>query len=387
MNILFFSTCMPSPANNGLRNSLNTSLKAIYSQHNCSLIGMYDNESEIEATKREFPNLNIIDAYKFKASNYNRIKAILCGKAPAAMANFQRKIKNKLYEVIKNGNFDLIFFYTLGSFYYLPSNCNLPTILSVNDSFSMALSRNRQKGLKKLYNEISRKSILQIEKKGYKKFSCIHVVSPIDKNILLKGCPDLSVRDIPIAAPNRFFEDRISHDKIRLLYCENNASPYPLYGIVEFLDNSYSFLNSSVDITLIHKQNSRQLDEVCKKYSNIKNVDFIDDFSAELRRTDIFIALDTIGSGLKNRVLQAMAAGCCVVATPVAMEGFCYENGVHAFCESNIQNISERIKALINNENQIKIISGNARENAKEHYSFDIVKRKWLETVQTIVKN
>ena len=48
---------------------------------------------------------------------------------------------------------------------------------------------------------------------------------------------------------------------------------------------------------------------------------FVDDLGACYRDAGIFVAPMYSGSGIQNKILQALAAGCCVVTTPIGAEG------------------------------------------------------------------
>ena len=69
------------------------------------------------------------------------------------------------------------------------------------------------------------------------------------------------------------------------------------------------------------------------------------------------------------------------------MEGFRYDNGPHAYCENSVQEISQRVNQLVLDRQQLLRISGNARTNALQYYSYEAVCKDWLELVQKTVEN
>lgn len=97
------------------------------------------------------------------------------------------------------------------------------------------------------------------------------------------------------------------------------------------------------------------------------------------------LVLPSFTEGLPNIIIEAMACGTPVLATPVGAVPDIITDGVTGFIMENntpdciVKNIKRAIKC-----SNLKEISENGRLFVKEHYSYDTVVEKWRQIIQDI---
>lgn len=105
----------------------------------------------------------------------------------------------------------------------------------------------------------------------------------------------------------------------------------------------------------------------------------VDDLRPWLRRSKVFVAPMTLGAGMQNKVVQAMAAGLCVVATPLANEGVNALDGTEII-EAEVQDFATELDRVLNDPDLVERVSAEARKCAQRRFSWETI-NKDLETL------
>lgn len=79
------------------------------------------------------------------------------------------------------------------------------------------------------------------------------------------------------------------------------------------------------------------------------------------------------GSGIQNKVLEAMAAGCPVVTTPSGLQGIDAVDGVHALVATDAASISQHIITLLGDADLRRRLAHNARQLMERTHTWEVV--------------
>ena len=93
----------------------------------------------------------------------------------------------------------------------------------------------------------------------------------------------------------------------------------------------------------------------------------------ELAASDVFLLPSRYGEGLPIAMLEAMAAGCVVVAADVASVRADVKNGANGFLVEpyNAAQVAEKLKILLLDKADWNLLRENARATVEAEYSFD----------------
>lgn len=117
---------------------------------------------------------------------------------------------------------------------------------------------------------------------------------------------------------------------------------------------------------------------------NIVLYENVSDVNEYLQKSLIFIHPHYSGSGIQNKLIEAMAAGCIVITTQIGNQGI---NGIHnenILLANNDNEMADLTINVLNNKSDFEHISVNAVTHIKENLSWDRVFRD-LESIMSEV--
>jgi glycosyltransferase involved in cell wall biosynthesis len=214
------------------------------------------------------------------------------------------------------------------------------------------------------------------------------VVSPVDSQYLRESVPGLDVEDIGISVPNDLHEYTPKKcldetDKFhRLLFSGDLRVGYINRGLAWFLSCVYPEVQRKYPdtrLTILGRGSpSSDVGRLLAMTPSAEVISWVEDYYAEILKSQVVVLPDPTGTGLKNRVLQAMALGRPVVGTPSVFEGIPMTNGVHAFSSATADGFAQATIDLLESQDMRRKIGRNARTLVIERYTVESVGRQWL---------
>lgn len=105
----------------------------------------------------------------------------------------------------------------------------------------------------------------------------------------------------------------------------------------------------------------------------------IDDPASFIAQMHILVAPIFSGSGIRIKILEAMAMGKVVITTPVGAEGINYVNGEHLLIINNLDEFKHAVKLILDQPTELERIGFNARELIRDEYSHEQVSKSLKE--------
>ncbi|MGQ0434743.1 MAG: glycosyltransferase [Microthrixaceae bacterium] len=111
---------------------------------------------------------------------------------------------------------------------------------------------------------------------------------------------------------------------------------------------------------------------------------YADDLSSELLAARAFIAPIPPGTGVKTKILEAMAAGLPVVSTPHGVDGIGAVDGEHCLVGASGAAMASALASLIGDPQLAARIGAAARSLVQQQFSQPVVTQRWREVLDSL---
>ena len=232
----------------------------------------------------------------------------------------------KLHKYLKkcNEEYDLIYIKRLRMAQYAKYFDDKKVIIDLTDSLTKYYERVSKKvnGLKKILNleeyfkhKISEKKVVN----KYKSVVCSneekkYLINKLGCNVnniyVVENLIDFDLWDVP-------FNIKKLKEKNKLVFSGMMDYDPNIIAVNYFAKNVLDKLDSKYELYVIGKNKSKEL--ISNK--KIKYIGYVESMRDELSKYDIYVCPIIAGSGVKNKILQAMSVGLPIVSTKLGVEG------------------------------------------------------------------
>jgi glycosyltransferase involved in cell wall biosynthesis len=266
---------------------------------------------------------------------------------------------------------------------------DLPSLLSVNDAISLRYKRiadlERNPVYRAVYQQLQKKA-LGLEMTLYNDFRVVHVVSQSDAAYLVMYAGLSNIEVVPVAVDPSYLRlpmkstgscERIvfTSGSLHLSYIRD-----PLCRFVRHYWSELRRKHSKPRFVIVGGNAPRKTSSWLKQIEGVEYYEWVEDYADTLSAADIAVFFDKAGTGTKNRVVQAMAAGKAVIGTKIAFEGIEARHGIEVFVADDLSKMFEYVDLLLGSP-MLRIEMGlAARELVREKHAPELIGRRW-ETV------
>lgn len=320
---------------------------------------------------------------------FRKIWALFRGYPPSLGEFKSSEFKAALIKAASSGKYDLVHYDVINMAQYLGWGPKVPSVFSSNDAVSLLYERNLKEAhgkIRKLYLALAAKLIRRFENEIYPQFDRVHVVSAEDRNHLKSGSPEMPVEIIPIGVDNSFTEYKpaVMNEKIkgrqRVVFVGNLDIPGIYNGLFEFLETAYPFpgaVEDKFDFYVLAQKAGEAEENRLAGFKGVKYFPWVEDYKAFLAGADIILVLDKSGTGIKTRVLEAMAMGKPVIGTTIAFGGISAQDGKHCLIRNTSREIYDALILLLDDEELGEKMGRAAKELVQTEYVMGVVGPKW----------
>lgn len=113
----------------------------------------------------------------------------------------------------------------------------------------------------------------------------------------------------------------------------------------------------------------------------------VPDLVPYFHRAAVFVHPHHGGSGIQNKVLEAMATGCPVVTTPSGLQGIEATHGVHAMIGTTPEELAAHVITILRDEDLRATLARNARQLMVDTHSWSHVFEQMDDVIASVLPN
>lgn len=151
-----------------------------------------------------------------------------------------------------------------------------------------------------------------------------------------------------------------------------------IIAVWNFTKNVFPIIRKNVDNVTFYivGANPDKRIQILNNSKDIIVTGYVDDIIEYLHKTTVVVAPMITGAGIQNKIIQAMALGCCVVTTDIGAEGLSIKKGEVSIVEAN-EKMAYDIVHLLNDIERRKTMGILAKEYVKENLSIEIISQQF----------
>lgn len=370
-HILFILRTLPYPIDrDGLTLINYRLLKMAPKDYTFDIISLSEEtEFIVSETKKINRNINQIILLPDKALNspllrfFRLILGALCSRS-VSYDNFLK---------LNAGRYDMIYICTPPSALFLTIHkYDTPIFVNAVDSFSM-LNFRFYKYRKNCVSLTKYLLYKLIEKKCFRHPQLINFVSSVDMDYTNKNLDCTKTVTIHNGVDFNYYECKkdIMRDPESLLFVGNYSNVSNVLSIEYFCHEIYPLLKKKRPQLKLYIVGPHAHFNFADR--DIIVTGYVEDLRDYYHRCTVFIAPLVTGSGIKNKVLEAMAAGIPVVTSSIGIDGINVEDGKHVIIANNLLQWNSGILNLLCDSELCRQLSINGREYIAANYDWNIL--------------
>lgn len=372
--LVFIASRFPYPLEKGDKLRAFNLLKGLSKTHQIHLIALSSEEIKESWFNEVKPFTSAITVYKLNPLlQWFRIIFCLLTNQPFQVAYFtsftvKRSIKKQLASLAPNH----IFCQMIRPAEYVKNYHHCNKTIDYMDTLSIGMERRAQKApwITRWIYKMESQRLKEYEQRIFNYFEFQTMISQQDVHYIAH--PDQrKIQVIPNGIDTDFFYPMNRPKDAYDLVFVGNLSYAPNIDAMQWF----------ADHVLTHKPNWRLLIaganpsagfiQSLKKYTNISVEGWQPDIRKAYARGKVFIAPMQIGTGMQNKLLEAMAMGIPCITTPLASEALDVIPGKDILVARNEVEFLNHISFLLNNQEEAETLGGQGRTTVNKIYSWE----------------
>ncbi len=372
--LVFIASRFPFPLEKGDKLRGYNLIKGLSKTHQIYLIALTNepiNQSWYDEIAPFVINIDIFPLHNI--GQWLRLFACIFTQQPFQLAfftsfNIKRKIKKRLSEI----NPDHIFCQMIRPAEYVKNYHRCYKTIDYMDTLSIGMERRAKKApwyTRWIYHmEAAR--LKEYEQRIFNYFEFQTMISQQDVHYIAH--PDQrKIKVIPNGIDTDFFHPMENHKTMYDLVFVGNLSYAPNIDAMRWFATHVLSREPQWRLLIAGANPSSAFIQSLKKYPNIDVEGWQPDIRSAYSKGTIFIAPMQIGTGMQNKLLEAMAMGLPCVTTPLASEALEVTPGHELLVGRTAEELTAHIKYLLNNPNDAKIIGEQGRKMVSNTYSWE----------------
>lgn len=380
--IVYFTSRFPYPLTKGDRLRAYYQIRELSNEHDIYLLCTSD--VAISTEYKEILLKFCKEVHVFELSKIRQAISLLVAffySKPFQVAYFyQKPIHNKVKQLINRINPDHIFCQLIRSSEYVKNYHDCPKTIDYMDAISKGMERRYEssKAFYKLLFKIESQRLKEYERKVFDYFENQLIISEQDKRLIFH--PDYQkISVVPNGIDESFFSPYHIEKKYDIVFV-GNLGYEPNIQATEYLFKHIHKKMPAVKFLIAGANPSRRILKF--QEDNFEIVGFVEDIRSAYSSGKIFVAPMMIGTGLQNKLLEAMAQGIPCVTTSLANNALKALENKEILLANSENEFIEQITNLLSDSELYTNIQSEARRFVYKAFSWKAINSEMQEKIK-----
>jgi sugar transferase (PEP-CTERM/EpsH1 system associated) len=306
-------------------------------------------------------------------------------------AGYYRSIRERIRELCIHERIDLVHVDLLAMTQYVDPQTNIPAIVDLHDSLTLLYQRmlTAERGWRKrLSAYLGLISVKRLEGILGRTFDLIITNSPVDEQVIR----ELSTKPKTLTIPNGVDMEYFAPDSTL-----PEADKIVFTGVMDYAPNEDAALHFVEDIFPLVKAKRPQVQfwivgsgpservKALTRISGIHVTGRVDDVRPYVRSATVFVCPLRVGSGVKNKILAAMAMQKAVVATSMSIDGLDLADSREVLLADEPQAFAEKVVGLLTDQKAAQQLGDNGLARVQGQYSWAAMGKALEIAIQSVM--
>ena len=316
-------------------------------------------------------SINFIDI-PFFGRVWNILKAFVKGLPLQVGYFYSCKAASKINKLINDYKPDHIYCQLLRTAEYA-KNHTIPKTIDYQDVFSYGVKRRMEKApfyVKPVF-KLEYKRLVKYENRIFGIFDHKTIISFPDRDLMPHPNKN-DIHVIPNGVDHDYFSPRESEKNFDVVFTGNMAYP-PNVNAAEFLINKImpNVWKEKPEVKVMIAGATPDKRVLSLKSDRVTITGWMDDIRVSYAGAKIFIAPMQIGTGLQNKLLEAMSMKIPSITTSLANDALQATDGKSILIGDDALELAQNILELLNDQELYKKIAENGFQFVKQNYSWE----------------
>lgn len=382
MRILLLTNRVPFPANGGYSIVVHNTIQSLLTLGcEVTLFGLNTTKHYVKVDEIDDPIFKKIKFYQYKIDN--RVKAqnaflnLFSTKSYNISRFFHPGCASRLSHLLKNNDFDIVQFEGLQVTPYLATvkeNTTAKLIYRAHNIEHQIWKRLTVKEdflIRKLYLHLLSKRLQSFEFNILGNFDAILAISFVDERFFNSLGYTSNVHTFPVALNlDNYVNDYILSPNKSIGYIGSMDWRPNIEGLDWFLEKVWPNiiqLGSGITFHLAGRNLPESYEVLADEHFIIEGE--VDNALEFIARQHIMIVPLLSGSGMRVKIIEAMALGKCIIATSIAAEGINYNHDLDILIADSSDHFYRQILRCFTDKSLINRIGDGARKLVEKHHN------------------
>ncbi len=295
---------------------------------------------------------------------------------------YHRRIHRKIKEKLKSIKPDHIYCQLIRAAEYVKNYHACDKTIDYMDALSKGVERRSEKasGLRKWIFDLEFKRLMKYENSIFEYFENHTIISEQDRNYIFHK-NRIKITVVPNGVDRSYlnFENEGVKKTTDILFTGNMSYPPNITASLYIINEVLPKLPKTTKVTIAGANPVKEVQLL--KAENVDVTGFVEDLRTYYASHKIFVAPMFLGTGLQNKLLEAMAIGIPCITTSMANNALNATPEKEILIADNAAAFQTQIERLLNDQDLRDSIAVNARNFIRSNYDWETVTKELIELI------